>query len=194
MLGVTAGPRADDADAPICPKAMLVDPLEELFGDFEICPFTPVRKGEMQMVCVESASHLIRRIPRSDPSEVLAVSNRVQIAPNVAQGLLCGSVYESPEKRDPHSNKRNSLCGPTPHPLYPPEAKRQAIQGIVHLRAVIGKDGLIKDIRVIDGHPLLTVSAVEAVKEWKYRPYLLNGNAVEVETTIAVNFTLAKNN
>jgi hypothetical protein len=61
MLGVTAGPVADDADDPICPKNMLAFSKgdEEVFGDFEVCPFTPERKSEMQMVCVQSASKLI---------------------------------------------------------------------------------------------------------------------------------------
>jgi hypothetical protein len=61
MLGVTAGPVADDADEPICPKNMLVfiKGDEELFGDFEVCPFTSQRQGHMQMVCVESATKLV---------------------------------------------------------------------------------------------------------------------------------------
>jgi hypothetical protein len=58
MLGVTAGPVADDADAPICPKEMLRWPAEE-YGDFAVCPFTQEKPGHMQMVCVESVSHLI---------------------------------------------------------------------------------------------------------------------------------------
>lgn len=60
MLGVTAGPVADDADEPICPKNMSVFTTghEELYGNFEVCPFTPERKGAMQMVCVESARNL----------------------------------------------------------------------------------------------------------------------------------------
>lgn len=60
MLGVTAGPIADDADDPIVPRNMLVDPnVQGVFGDFEVCPFTPERKGHMQMVCVESAKKLV---------------------------------------------------------------------------------------------------------------------------------------
>jgi hypothetical protein len=60
MLGVTAGPIADDADAPICPKEMLKfdDGIEE-YGDFEVCPFTSDKPGRMQMVCVESVSNLV---------------------------------------------------------------------------------------------------------------------------------------
>jgi hypothetical protein len=59
MLGVTAGPIADDADDPIAPKNLAIPGgAEALYGDFEVCPFTPERKGYMQMVCVESASHI----------------------------------------------------------------------------------------------------------------------------------------
>lgn len=58
LLGVTDGPVADDADAPICPKEMLRWPAEE-YGDFEVCPFTQEKLGHMQMVCVESVSHLV---------------------------------------------------------------------------------------------------------------------------------------
>ena len=60
MLGVTAGPIADDADNPIAPENMLIDPkVQGVFGDFEVCPFTPEQKGHMQMVCVESAKNLV---------------------------------------------------------------------------------------------------------------------------------------
>ena len=61
MLGITAGPIADDADDPIAPKSMLLfNPgVQSIFGDFEVCPFTPEKKGHMQNVCVESASNLV---------------------------------------------------------------------------------------------------------------------------------------
>ncbi|WP_263357820.1 hypothetical protein [Acidicapsa ligni] len=60
MLGVTAGPIADDADDPIYPNNMrkVIQGDEEVFGDFEVCPFTPERKGAMQMVCIQSVSKL----------------------------------------------------------------------------------------------------------------------------------------
>jgi hypothetical protein len=62
MLGVTAGPRLDDADDPIRPQSLKFNPGEEaIYGDFEVCPFTPERKGEMQLVCIESASHLVAK-------------------------------------------------------------------------------------------------------------------------------------
>jgi hypothetical protein len=64
MLGVTAGPVADDADAPICPKEMLrFNAGTEEFGDFEVCPFTSDKPGHMRLVCVDSVSHLVVRQP-----------------------------------------------------------------------------------------------------------------------------------
>lgn len=76
-------------------------------------------------------------------------------------------------------------------PTYPPIAKTARIQGSVVLHAIISKQGTIENLQVISGHPMLTQSAVEAVKQWKYRPYVLSGEPVEVDTTITVNFTLS---
>ena len=59
------------------------------------------------------------------------------------------------------------------------------------LQAVISKDGSIQNLRLISGHPMLAPAAIDAVKQWKYKPYILNGEPVEVETQITVNFTLA---
>jgi len=75
-------------------------------------------------------------------------------------------------------------------PPYPPLAKQARIQGTVELSAIIGKDGRVQDLKVVRGHPLLVPSALEAVKSWIYRPTMLNGEPVEVSTTIDVNFTL----
>lgn len=75
-------------------------------------------------------------------------------------------------------------------PVYPPEAKEKGIGGTVVLHAIIGKDGTIQDLAVISGPPVLVASAMDAVKQWIYKPYLLNGDPTEVETTITVNFNL----
>jgi periplasmic protein TonB len=79
-----------------------------------------------------------------------------------------------------------------PKPVYPPLAKQARISGVVHLAAIISKDGTIMDLKVISGHPLLIPSALEAVKQWVYQPTLLNGEPVEVSTQIDVNFTLSQ--
>jgi TonB family protein len=77
-------------------------------------------------------------------------------------------------------------------PEYPPDAKDERIQGVVLMKANIDKEGSVSNIQLISGHPLLAPAAIEAVKQWKYRPYLLNGAPVEIETQIQVNFTLAR--
>ena len=79
-----------------------------------------------------------------------------------------------------------------PKPVYPPLAKQARISGTVHLGAIIAKDGTIQKLEVISGHPLLVPAAIEAVKQWVYQPTLLNGEPVEVQTTIDVNFTLSQ--
>ena len=77
-------------------------------------------------------------------------------------------------------------------PKYPPEAGRERIEGTVVLMAVISKDGTVRDVRVESGLPLLAQAAIDAVKQWRYRPYLLNGEPVEIDSQITINFNLSK--
>jgi protein TonB len=79
-----------------------------------------------------------------------------------------------------------------PKPAYPPLAKQARIQGTVRFNAVIGKDGTIQNLTLVSGHPLLIPSAQDAVRQWVYQPTTLNGEPVEVVTTIDVNFTLSQ--
>ncbi len=95
-------------------------------------------------------------------------TQKVRVSSGVAQGLLIRQVS----------------------PRYPELARQARIQGTVTLAAVIGKDGMVQNLRVISGHPLLTNAAMDAVKQWLYKPYLLNGEPVEVDTQINVNFVL----
>ena len=99
----------------------------------------------------------------------VATPQRVRVSQGVTQGLLIKKVQ----------------------PNYPPLARQARIQGSVLLQAEISKDGTIENLRLISGHPMLAPSAIEAVKQWRYKPYILNGEPVEVETQITVNFTLA---
>jgi periplasmic protein TonB len=103
------------------------------------------------------------------PVPRVATPTRVRVSQGVTQGLLLRKI----------------------NPAYPPLAKQARIAGAVVLQAEISKDGSIQNLHVISGHPMLVPSAIEAVKQWKYKPYILNGEPVEVETTITVNFTLA---
>jgi periplasmic protein TonB len=76
-------------------------------------------------------------------------------------------------------------------PIYPPLARTARIQGAVHLRAVISRTGAIENLQAMDGHPMLVGAALDAVRQWRYRPYILNGDPVEVETQVTVNFSLS---
>jgi protein TonB len=75
-------------------------------------------------------------------------------------------------------------------PRYPTLAKQTKTEGIVRLRAIISRDGRITSLDILSGHPLLVQAALEAVSQWRYRPTMLNGEPVEVETSITVIFRL----
>jgi len=76
-------------------------------------------------------------------------------------------------------------------PSYPPIARLARVQGTVELRAIISKAGTIENLVVVSGPPTLVKSAIEAVRQWRYRPYRLNNEPIEVETEITVNFVLS---
>ena len=78
-------------------------------------------------------------------------------------------------------------------PDYPSPARQVRVQGAVVLAALISKEGTIENLRVLSGHPMLIPAAMSAVKQWKYRPYILNGDPIEVDTQITVNFLLSGN-
>ena len=77
-------------------------------------------------------------------------------------------------------------------PEYPPAAKSKHIEGVVTLRAIIDKEGKVKKLELIQGDPLLVDAAMDAVKQWRYKPTTLGGNPVEADTNISVNFELPK--
>ena len=99
----------------------------------------------------------------------VATPQRVRVSQGVSQGLLIKKIQ----------------------PAYPPLARQARIQGQVLLQAEISKDGTIQNLRLISGHPMLAPAAIEAVKQWRYKPYYLNGEPVEVETQITVIFSLS---
>jgi periplasmic protein TonB len=99
----------------------------------------------------------------------VATPQRIRVSQGVSQGLRIKMV----------------------NPNYPQLAKQARIQGQVVLQAEISKDGTIQNLQLISGHPMLAPAAIEAVKQWRYKPYLLNGEPVAVETTVVVNFSLS---
>jgi TonB family protein len=78
-------------------------------------------------------------------------------------------------------------------PIYPPLARQARIQGTVQLRAIISKTGTIENLVAVSGHPMLVPAALNAVRQWRYRPFLLNSAPIDVETEITVNFVLSEN-
>ena len=104
--------------------------------------------------------------PKEAPKPV--VVQRIRVGGNVQQAMLVSQ----------------------PKPVYPPLARQARISGVVRFNAIIGTDGRIQNLTLVQGHPLLVPSAQEAVKQWVYKPTLLNGEPVEVVTQIDVNFTL----
>jgi periplasmic protein TonB len=99
----------------------------------------------------------------------VATPQRIRVSSGVQSGLLIKKVT----------------------PNYPPLARQARIQGKVILQAEISKDGTIQNLQLISGHAMLAPAAIEAVKQWRYKPYLLNGEPVAVETQVEVNFSLS---
>jgi len=96
----------------------------------------------------------------------------------------------TPQKLRVSSGVIDGMALSKPTPLYPPIARQAHISGTVVLQATISKQGTIENLHVVSGHPMLVQSALQAVRQWRYKPYYLNGEPVEVETTINVNFNL----
>jgi protein TonB len=120
--------------------------------------------------------------------------------PGGVLGEVLGSTGSAPVLATTPAPKRIRIPAPMAEanlihdvaPTYPPEAGRARIEGTVVLLAVIGKDGTVQDVRVKSGVQVLAQAAIEAVKQWRYRPYLVNGEPVEIDSQITINFTLSK--
>ena len=147
--------------------------------------------------------------PRAIPKEV-AVFKEAELPPDVinnagatggvfggipGQGLIGAALPPPPKATAPSRIKQGgnvtaaSIVTQT-RPVYPALARQARIQGNVILHAIIDKDGKVAQLEVVSGHPLLVQAALDAVKQWRYKPTLLNGDPVEVDTQITVTFTM----
>ena len=164
------------------------------------------------MVKVKPIVHLIQGnkllAPRAIPKEVNIIKESAP-PPDVTaqqsgvfgglagQGIMVGSPALPPPPKPvaPARIKQGgnvtaaSIINQT-KPVYPPLARQARIQGTVILHAIIDKDGNVAELQVVSGHPLLVQAALDAVKQWRYKPTLLNGDPVEVDTTITVTFSM----
>jgi protein TonB len=117
-----------------------------------------------------------------------------------SSGGVMGSVFgsgtapkvkaEAPKKVNISAGVAVGMLLQKTTPIYPPIAKAARVSGTVVLQATISKTGAIENLRVVSGPAMLQQAAMDAVKTWRYRPYLLNNDPVEVETTVNVIFTL----
>lgn len=114
---------------------------------------------------IVSATSNLSAVPKFVPP----TPQRVRISQGVTKGLLIQKI----------------------EPTYPPLARAARVQGEVVLSAIIDSNGQINNLQLVSGHPMLVPAAIAAVKQWRYKPYLLNGQPVEVETTITVIFSLS---
>ena len=99
--------------------------------------------------------------------------------------------HERPKRVRVSAGVANALLKKKVAPRYPHQAREKGIQGVVALQVLINQAGDVADVRVISGDPMFADVSVEAVKQWKYKPYLLSGQAVEVETVVKVSFNLS---
>jgi TonB family protein len=141
--------------------------------------------------------HLVVHVVQSGSGEVAL---GIALAGGTAAGTMtatlpaasAGDNATPPARIRVGGNVQQTKLVSLPPPVYPPLAKQARIQGVVKLNATIAKDGTVQHLEVISGHPLLIQAALDAVRQWVYQPTLLNGQPVEVQTDIDVNFTLAQ--
>ena len=153
---------------------------------------TPLRKTEEAPPAVGTTSGVVGGIPTGTMGAVpIGVFSS---APNTASSVpvLAKSPEPAPVKRMRIASRvaEANLIHDVP-PQYPPEAGRARIEGAVVLLALIDKDGTVKDVRVESGLPILAQAAIDAVKQWRYKPYLIDGAPVEVDSRITINFKLS---
>jgi len=166
----TATSRSEVSGTVLIPPRQIPAHVAERLDDAPGNPLTNTGIGVANSFGPGVVNSVLTDVLRSTPVAVPTVQvNKVRVSSGVAQGLLIRQVK----------------------PEYPSLARQARIQGTVVLQAAIGKDGTVQNLRVVSGHPMLTAAAIAAVKQWRYKPYYLNGEPVEVDTQINVIFTLA---
>jgi protein TonB len=128
----------------------------------------------------------------------------VPLSPSLKQATASAAAppppvqVKAPAAAEPHVRYRvgGLVSAPkplhTPRPVYPAIAQQTRTSGVVHLEAVINTDGSVRSIRALQGHPWLVSAAIEAVREWRYTPPMLNGNPIELVMQIDVSFVLGR--
>jgi TonB family protein len=124
---------------------------------------TPVVLAVALAVLLAAIGLEARQAENSPPPQFL---DATQVEPSIAQGLLDKQVQ----------------------PVYPEQARQMRVQGTVVLHVLINKKGKVTQVTIVSGHPLLVPAAINAVKQWKYKPYRVEGRSVNAQTDVIVNF------
>jgi TonB family protein len=130
---------------------------------------------------------------KGEPVEVLTTINVIfslDAPPPAAPAALSGAPTYLPRQINISSGVAQGSLQFKVAPVYPPDAKAAGVSGTVVLQCTISKEGRVVNLNVVSGPALLQQSAIDAVRQWRYRPYLVNGEAVEVQTTVNLIFTL----
>ena len=137
-------------------------------NQMDVWPFQGQIMVEVKFPRDKATSPEIRQVLPAGVSSCLPAPTRVRILQIVMQQHLLSRV----------------------DPVYPPEAQNEHIEGVVVVRVEIDKSGGVSNADYVSGPPALASSAIEAVKRWKYQPYVINGEPFEVETTVEISFSL----
>jgi protein TonB len=189
------------------PGTFASPPVREIENEHPVTGHAPARHEQVLRVPSVARTFIFNRVVDLVPAapELPGLGNETspEISNRTGRGagaLVPGGLGEIPVVQPSHS----AVVGPVRvshlseanllfrvQPIYPPIARQARVQGMVELRAVISKAGTIENLTVVSGHPMLVKGTVDAVRQWRYRPYLLNNDPVEVETEITVTFVLA---
>lgn len=184
-IGPPPGPPAEGPRHPAGRMHLVMHPIA-IFAPHEIPPTIERGNDEIPVPDVDACTGCVpgaTGIPGVNNPIMGAISGSAPVIP------LPPPKPTAPAPRVSRMMEGNLIY--KPQPIYPPTARAVRVQGAVVLRAIISRAGTIENLQALSGHPLLIPAAIEAVKQWRYRPYVLNGEPVEVETRVTVNFILS---
>jgi TonB family protein len=166
----TEAPAAADAPFIATTERAALPPLqvEVVAGNRHIN--VPAMSNAIHVDVDSGATSLVSSAPAAAPSAPVNAGDRVQLSPLTAQSV---TVSVPPD--------------------YPLLARQMKVQGAVNLQALISREGTIQELQILSGPAILAAAAREAVKQWHFKPYMLNGQAVETQARITVNFTISTN-
>lgn len=188
---------AAPAAPPVVPPA---DPPDDTPPGFTMSNRTVLPPLEVEVVAGDDhrtphpANNSVNVDLQSDPTaESASITPPVELSSSVHANATAAAVTTNASDRMQLSADAIEVVSRPVNPGYPVLARQMKVQGSVILRAFIGRDGLIQDLHLISGPPILAAAAEEAVRQWHFKPHYLGGEPVETQAKITVNFTISTN-